>query len=64
MEGVRRGVLGGAYVEELRRSRVDIEEEMDVAAVETHGGCRWEPRSSSRPCSWSLRPRTPPCGRT
>ena len=38
MEGVRRGVLGGAYLEEPRCSCVDIEEEMDVAAVESHGG--------------------------
>ena len=49
MEGVRRGHLGAAYVEEPRRSRVDIGEEMDVAAVGTHGGRRWEPRLSSRP---------------
>ena len=30
MEGVRRGVLGGAHVEDLRRSPLDLEEEMDV----------------------------------
>ena len=53
MEGVRRGVLGGAYMEEPRRSRLDIEEEMDLAAVGTHRGrnweIRWEIRSTSRP---------------
>ena len=49
MEGVRRGHLGAAYVEEPRRHRVDIGEEMDVAAVRNHGGRRWEHRSSSRP---------------
>ena len=48
IEGLRRGVLGGAYVEEPRRSRSDFEEEMDVAAVGTHGGRRWEPQSTSR----------------
>ena len=42
MEGVRRGVPGGAYMAEPRRSRLDIEEEMDLAAVGTHGGRRWE----------------------
>ena len=49
MEGVRRAVLGGAYVEEPRRGHLDFEEEMDVATVGTHGGRRWEPRSTSRP---------------
>ena len=49
MEGVRRGVLGGAYVEVPRRRRLDFEEEMDVAAVKTRGRRRWEPRSTSRP---------------
>ena len=49
MEGVRRGYLGAVYVEEPRRHRVDIGEEMDVAAVGTHGGRRWEPRASSPP---------------
>ena len=48
VEGVRRGVLGGVYMEEPRRSREEIEEKMDVAAVGTHGERRWEPRSSSR----------------
>ena len=48
MEGVHQGDLGGGYVEEPRRSRVDIEE-MDVAAVGTVGGRRWEPRQSSPP---------------
>ena len=38
MEGVRQGVLGGAYVEDLRCSHLDFEEEMDVAAVGTHQG--------------------------
>ena len=49
MERVRRGVLRGGYVEEPRRSRVDFEEKMDVAAVGTHGGLRWESPSTSRP---------------
>ena len=49
MEGVRRGHLGAAYVEEPRRHRVDIGEEMDLAALGTHRGRRWEPPSSSRP---------------
>ena len=35
MEGVRRRVLGGAYAEEPRRSRLDFEEEMHMAAVGT-----------------------------
>ena len=35
-----------SYVKEPRRSRLDFEEEMDVAAVGTHGGRRWEPRSA------------------
>ena len=33
MEGVHRGVLGGAYVEEPQCSRLDFEEELNVAAV-------------------------------
>ena len=49
MQGVYRGVLGRAYVEEPRRSRLDLEEEMHVAAVGTQGGRRSEPRSTSRP---------------
>ena len=49
MESVRQGAHGGAYVEETQRSRVNIEEEMDVAAVGTHDGHRWEPASSSPP---------------
>ena len=49
MEGERRGVLGGAYVGERRRSSVHIKEAMDVAAAGTHGGRRWEPWSTSRP---------------
>ena len=36
MEAMRRGVLGEAYVEEPRPSRLDLEEEIDVAAVGTH----------------------------
>ena len=49
MQGICRGVLGGAYVEEPRRGRLDLEVEMHVAAVGTDGG-RWlEPRSTSRP---------------
>ena len=48
MEGVRRGHLGAAYVEEPRRHCLDIGEEMYVAAVGTHGGRRREPWSSSR----------------
>ena len=38
MEGVRRGVLAGAHVEELRRSCLGIDVEMDMVAVGTHGG--------------------------
>ena len=49
MGGVRRGVLGGAYVEEPRHSRLDFEEDMDVVAVETRGERRWEPCLTSRP---------------
>ena len=49
MEGVRRGHPRAAYVEEPRRHRVDIGEEMDVTAMGTHEGRRWEPRLSSRP---------------
>ena len=49
MEGVRRYVLGGAYIEESRRSSVDIGEEQDVAAVGSYEGRRWEPRSSLPP---------------
>ena len=58
MEGVRRGLLGRAYVEEPRRGHLDFEEDMDVAAVGSHGGRRGDRRS------WSLRPRTAPCGKT
>ena len=46
MEGVRRGVLGGAYTEEPRRSCLDFEEEMEVAAAGTDGARRWEPGST------------------
>ena len=50
MDGVRRGVLGGAYLGELQRSDLDYkEEQMDVAAIGTHGGRQWELRSTSRP---------------
>ena len=49
MEGVWRGHLGSAYMEEPRRSHMDTAEEMEVAAVGVLGGCRWEPRSTSRP---------------
>ena len=49
MEGVRREHLGSAYMEEPRRSHMDTVEEMEVAAVGVRGGCRWEPRSTSRP---------------
>ena len=38
MAGVHRRVLGGACVEELLCSRVDIDEEIDVPAMRTHGG--------------------------
>ena len=48
MEGVRRRNLGGAYMGEPGRSRLDFEEEMHVAPVETYRGRRWEPRSTSR----------------
>ena len=49
IEGLRQGLLGGAYVEEQRRSCSGIEELMDVTAVGTDKGRRWEPRSTSRP---------------
>ena len=49
MEGVRRGLLGGTYVEQPRRSHLDFEEEMDVAAVGTQSGRRRDSRSTSRP---------------
>ena len=49
MEGVSRGVLGGVYMEEPLGSRGDIGEDMDVVAVGTRGGRRWDPPSSSRP---------------
>ena len=53
MDGVQRGVSGGAYEEEPRRtaeyrSHLNIRE-MDLAAVGVSGGCLWEPRLSSRP---------------
>ena len=48
MEGVRQGLLDGAYVEEPQSGQVNVEEEMDVAAVGTHEGRRWEPRSTSQ----------------
>ena len=64
MEGVRREHLVSAYMEEPRRSHTDTVEEMEVAAVGVRGGRRSEPRSTSRPRSWSLRPRVPPCGKT
>ena len=47
MEGVRRGLLGGAYVEEPRHGHLDLEEEMDVTAVGTHGGRPWDTRLTS-----------------
>ena len=49
MEGARRVVLRGTYVREPQRSRTDIEEEMQVAAMGTHEELRWEPGSSSQP---------------
>ena len=49
MEGVRPEHLGSAYMEEPRRSNVDIGAEMEVAAVGVRGRGRWEPRSTSRP---------------
>ena len=55
-EGVRRGTLGGAYVEEPRRGHLFFEEEMDLAAVGTHGGRRWEPQSTSRPAFMVSKP--------
>ena len=64
MEGVQREHLGSAYMEEPRRSHMDTAEEMEVAAVGVHEGRRWEPRSTCRRRSWSLRPRMPPCGKT
>ena len=49
MEGVRRELLGLAYIKEPRRSHTDTVEEMEVAAVGVRGRHRWEPRSTSRP---------------
>ena len=49
MEGVRRRVFGGAYVEERRHSRLDSEEDINMAAVGTHRGRQREPRSNLRP---------------
>ena len=49
MKGVRREHLGSVYMEEPRRSHTNTVEEMEVAAVGVRGGCRWEPRSTSRP---------------
>ena len=49
MEGVRRELLGSAYMEEPRRSHMDTAEEMEVAAVGVRGGRRLELRSTSRP---------------
>ena len=37
------------HVDEPPRSRLDFEQEMDVAAVATHRGRWWEPRLTSRP---------------
>ena len=48
MGGVRREHPGSAYMEEPRRSHMNTAEEMEVAAVGVRGGCRWEPRSTSR----------------
>ena len=49
MEGLRRGLRGGAYVEESRCGHLNFEEEMNMEACGTHGGRLWEPRSPSRP---------------
>ena len=49
MEGVWRKHSGWAYMEEPRRSHMDTAEEMEVAAVGVRGGCRPEPRLTSRP---------------
>ena len=49
MEGVWRGHLGSAYMEEPRRSHMNTVEEMEVAVVGVRGGRRWEPRLTSRP---------------
>ena len=49
MKGARRGVLPGAHVEEPRCSCLDIQQEMDVAALKAHQKRRREPRSTSRP---------------
>ena len=64
MRGVRREHLRSAYMEEPRRTHTDTVEEMEVAAVNSVGdadGNLGRPRGRR---SWSLRPRTPPCGRT
>ena len=49
IDGVRRGHLGLAYMEEPQLSHMDTTEEMEVAAVGVRGGRRLEPRSTSRP---------------
>ena len=49
MEGVGRGVLEGAYVEELRSGRRETEKEMELAAVRTRGRRRCTDWLSSRP---------------
>ena len=64
MEGIRGGLDGGAYVEEPSCSRLDFMEEMDLAAVGTHGGRLSEPRWTSRPGLMVSRPLTPPCSKS
>ena len=64
VEDVPRGFLGGAYVEEPQRNRVDIAEELDVAAMGTHGGSWWEPWSTSQPEFMVSKAAAPLCGKT
>ena len=64
MEGVRRGVLGGAYVEELRRSLLDIKEERRVAAMGTQGDAAGNLARPRGRRSWSPKMRTLPYGKT
>ena len=61
MDRVRLGLLGGAYVEDPLRSRLDFEEGMHAAAVGTTRPRQLDPLLTSR--SWSPRPRMPPCGK-
>ena len=64
MEGVRREHLGSAYMEEPRRSHADTGRRWKWQPWESVGeadGNLGRPRGRR---SWSLRPRTPLCGKT